>query len=309
MASGKNNKGARSVRAARSSVVVNKPKPWGMVAAVLVVVLFAGGVFGYAYVQYSDKQEREAALAKWTPSDSNRDPSTQIPGIVIQEYQGQRHVTPDQRVAYDQSPPFGGPHDSYWAACNGMVYEQAIRTENVIHSLEHGAVWITYNPDQVSGEALEKLRKRVENQPYMLMSPYPGLDKPISLQSWGHQLKVESADDERIDQFIRALRSNPYTYPETGASCDALGPGQFDPDNPPPFDPTPPGPDAVPMDGGQDASQLPGGMGTVPGSQQGEQQGDQQQEPQQQDQQQNDQQQDQQGGQQEPQQQAPSGQG
>jgi hypothetical protein len=81
-----------------------------------------------------------------------------------------------------------------------------------------------------------------------MLSPYPGLDQPISLQSWGHQLKLSDANDPRIDQFIAALRTNPNTYPEVGASCDALGPGQFDPSNPPPFDPTPPGPDAKPMD-------------------------------------------------------------
>ena len=40
------------------------------------------------------------------------------------------------------------------------------------------------------------------------MSPYPGLDKPISLQAWGYQLKVDNADDSRIDDFISALRVN-----------------------------------------------------------------------------------------------------
>jgi hypothetical protein len=82
-----------------------------------------------------------------------------------------------------------------------------------------------------------------------MMSPYPGLDQPISLQSWGHELKLADPNDPRIDQFISSLRQNQYTYPEVGASCDALGPGYFDPDNPPPFDASPPPPDAVTMDG------------------------------------------------------------
>ena len=115
-----------------------------------------------------------------------------------------------------------------------------MRSENLVHSLEHGAVWIAYNPDQVTGEALDTLEAKVDGQPYTVLSPYPGLDQPIALQSWGHQLKVASADDERIDQFIRSLRLNKFTYPEVGASCDALGPGAFDQDNPPPFAPVPP---------------------------------------------------------------------
>ena len=47
----------------------------------------------------------------------------------------------------------------------------------------------------------------------MLMSPYPGLDAPISLQAWGYQLKVDNADDGRIDEFINALRKNATSEP------------------------------------------------------------------------------------------------
>jgi hypothetical protein len=185
-------------------------------------------------------------MAPFTPTEKDHDPSKRIPGVVTVDYPGREHVKAPQRVAYDRSPPFGGRHDGYWAACNGVVYPTAVRTENMVHSLEHGAIWIAYNPDRISGDALKKLQDRVDGKPYTMMSPYPGLDKPISLQSWGHQLKLDSPDDQRIDQFLVALLGNPYTYPEVGASCDALGPGYFDPAAPPAFDPAPPGPDAAP---------------------------------------------------------------
>lgn len=119
-----------------------------------------------------------------------------------------------------------------------------------MHSLEHGAAWITYQPDAVDEAARQSLRERVENEPYMLMSPVPTLDAPISLQSWGHQLEVERADDPRIDQFIHALRANRFTHPEVGATCQISGRGGFDPENPPPFQSGSPGPNAVPMNGG-----------------------------------------------------------
>jgi hypothetical protein len=248
MASGKTSK---AVRSARSTVVVRKPKPWGTLAAVMAIVLFAGGVFGYAYYKWDQKRDLEAELAAYTPSETNKDPSTQIEGIVKVEYgeNSRGHVDMTQRVAYDRFPPFGGPHDSVWAACNGVVYDEPVRNENMVHPLEHGAVWIAYNPDQISGDALGRLKERVINQQYIMLSPYPGLDKPISLQSWGHQLKLDSADDIRIDRFIRALRTNPYQYPEVGASCNP-NPGTWNNDAPPPFVGTPPPPDAVPMTGG-----------------------------------------------------------
>ncbi|PRX49209.1 uncharacterized protein DUF3105 [Prauserella shujinwangii] len=264
MGSGTKKKGARksgAVKAARGSVVKQKHTPWGTIMAVVGILLLAAGVFGYYWVASADKREqraREEAAAAFAPSAENPDPAKDIQGVEIKGYEGGAHVLPTERVAYDETPPFGGPHDGYWAACTGTVYEQGVRSENMVHSLEHGAVWIAYNPDQIKGEALELLKARVDGKPYTMMSPYPGLESPISLQSWGHQLKVDSAEDERIDQFIAALRRNPNTYPEVGASCDALGAGMFDPDNPPPFNPEPPGPDAKPMDyqGSESAQQM-----------------------------------------------------
>ncbi|WP_184675465.1 DUF3105 domain-containing protein [Saccharothrix violaceirubra] len=263
MTSGKKTKAARSsVAAARSSVVASKPKPWGTIVAVIAVLALAGGVFGYAITQLNEKSDREAALAKWNPTEENKDPSDQIQGVVKKTYEAGKHVQPTQRVGYDLSPPYGGPHDSTWANCMGVVYAKPVRTENMVHSLEHGAVWIAYNPDQVTGEALDKLKKKVEGRQFSMLSPYPGLDKPISLQSWGHQLKVDSVDDERIDQFVQSLLRNQYQYPEIGAACDS---STFDTENPPPFVAEKPGADAIPMEGGEkDATEAGGEMtGTV----------------------------------------------
>lgn len=251
MASGTKSKGSSkpkakgkngSAKSARTSISrAGKPKPWGMIIGVIVVVLMAGGVFTYAFTQINEKE-------KYVASDQNKDPSDSIDGVKKVKYDGAQHVTAEQRVAYDQSPPFGGPHDQAWANCAGTVYDKAVRTENMVHSLEHGAVWIAYNPDKIKGGALDTLKKKVEGQPYMMLSPYPGLDKPISLQSWGHQLKLDSADDERVDHFITSLRENQYQHPEPGGRCDSDGTG-FDPTNPPPFVAEKPGKDAVTMDG------------------------------------------------------------
>jgi hypothetical protein len=183
--------------------------------------------------------------SEFTPSEDNKDPSKVIDGVVITKYEA-LHAVEGQRVAYTKAPPDGGRHAPVWADCNGTVYPVAVRNEQMVHALEHGSVWIAYNADQVKGADLEKLADVVDGVPYLLMSPYPGLDAPVSLQAWGHQLKLTEVDDERIGQFVDALRENPYTSPEPGARCDSQNTG-FDPTNPPPFDPTPPGPDAAPV--------------------------------------------------------------
>ena len=219
----------------------NRQVPWLLIGSLVVILALVGGIGFFLF-------DRQSQISPWRPSEDNRDPSLAIPGIVTAAYEGQQHVRPEQRVAYDRSPPFGGPHDGYWAACNGQVYPRPVRIENMVHSLEHGAVWIAYDPARVSGAALDTLTAKVSGQNQMMISPFPGLDQPVSLQSWGHQLKVTDPTDPRVDQFITSLKGNPNgVFPEVGASCDALGPGAFDPADPPRFDPPPYPRDALPM--------------------------------------------------------------
>jgi hypothetical protein len=120
-------------------------------------------------------------------------------------------------LSYPTSPPVGGIHNPQWQNCMGDVYDSQIAKEQATHSMEHGAVWVTYRPD-LPKDQVEKLASKVRNKPFMLMSPYPGLDKPISLQAWGYQLKVDNANDGRIDDFIDALRLNATQEPQAGCS-------------------------------------------------------------------------------------------
>jgi hypothetical protein len=234
MVSGKTSK---TVRKSRPTVVVQRSTPWGLIAAIVVVTLFAGIVFGYAFMRNEENKAQADAMAPFTPTAENQDPSTKIAGVQVQPYEGGLHVDRATRVAYTHNPPMGGAHDYSWAACNGVVYPEAVRSENLVHSLEHGAVWIAYNPAQVSGAALDTLKAKV-GVPYTVMSPYPDLDQPISLQSWGHQLKLSDANDPRIDQFITALRLNSNVFPEPNASCQEQ-PSLFNQDSPPPYAPAP----------------------------------------------------------------------
>jgi len=119
-------------------------------------------------------------------------------------------------VAYPVSPPVGGDHNPVWQNCMGEVYPQPIANENAVHSLEHGAVWITYRPG-LPADQVAALAAKVRDTPYLMLSPYPGLDRPVSLQAWGYQLKLDSAADPRVDQFIQAFRIN--AAPEPGAPC------------------------------------------------------------------------------------------
>ncbi len=127
----------------------------------------------------------------------------------------QDHV--DGAVDYPQSPPVGGPHNPVWVACDGRVYDAAIPNEKAVHSLEHGAVWVTWAPTLAPAD-VEKLHALIEGVNYRLGSPYPGLTAPVTVTAWGHQMGADSVDDPRIATFLDAYTNGPQT-PEPGASC------------------------------------------------------------------------------------------
>lgn len=189
-------------------IAMSKPKPWGLIAATLVMVLFAGGVLGYAIYRVNQS-------SKNTP-EAKAEAAKSIQGISVVQYAGGVHKPGALR--YDQSPPFGGEHNQTWADCMGTVYPKQIASENAVHALEHGAIWITYRPD-LPADQVDALKKKVDGVEYMLMSPYAGLKTPVSVQSWGHQLFLDSAGDGRLDTFIKDLRLNSVTTPEYSASC------------------------------------------------------------------------------------------
>jgi hypothetical protein len=92
-----------------------------------------------------------------------------------------------------------------------------VRNETAVHTLEHGAVWITYAPDLPAAQ-VDTIRDLVEGQNCVLASPYEGLPSPVVASAWSKQLRLEDADDPDLEQFIGAFRQGPQT-PEPGAAC------------------------------------------------------------------------------------------
>jgi hypothetical protein len=138
--------------------------------------------------------------------------ATPIAGVETFEVASADHTT--ETVDYPQDPPAGGPHDPSWQKC--AVYDAPVRAENAVHSQEHGAVWITYQPDLAEGDR-EALAELAVDQPYLLISPYPELEDPVVASAWGAQLRLDSVDDPRLQEFVDTYAGN---GPERGATCD-----------------------------------------------------------------------------------------
>jgi hypothetical protein len=136
-----------------------------------------------------------------------------IPGMVTYPNLARTHVTGP--VTYAQNPPVGGPHDPLWLNCG--IYTSPVRNENAVHSLEHGAVWITYQPS-LAPSAVQHLVSLVKGHAYVILAPYPGLPAPIVASAWGLQLKLQTANDPRVAEFIQKYANGPQA-PEPGGEC------------------------------------------------------------------------------------------
>jgi hypothetical protein len=205
---GKNRKPMAPIR-------VSQGRNWGPIALYVITGVVAIGI---------------VAFGAWKVIERDNQPTWQeraadIPGIHNYLVSNPEWFQVDPNVGnhkagdltYPSSPPVGGVHNPQWQSCMGDVYTSQIAKEQAVHALEHGAVWITYRPD-LPQDQIDKLASKVRDVEYTMMSPYPGLDVPISLQAWGYQLKLENANDGRIDDFINALKKNATQEPSAGCS-------------------------------------------------------------------------------------------
>ncbi|MEV0224506.1 DUF3105 domain-containing protein [Streptomyces sp. NPDC050704] len=171
-------------------------------------VIVAGlvGFGAYALDNANDKDVQQQAAAK-----------KPVKGVKTWDAKKltQNHVT--KAVSYPMNPPVGGDHNQAWMTCDGKVYTKAIPNENAVHSLEHGAVWVTYN-DKAADADVKTLADKVGKTPYTLMSPVESQAGAIMLSAWGAQLTVEKASDPRVQQFLTKYVQGAQT-PEPGAAC------------------------------------------------------------------------------------------
>jgi hypothetical protein len=148
-------------------------------------------------------------------------PTSGIAGVVLTTGLSHKHVT--KRVDYPTHPPVGGPHwpprafDVYgWMAC--AVYTEPVVDEFAVHSLEHGAVWVTYQPS-LPAAGVAQLQQLAGIRPdYVLVSPYPGQTSPVEVTAWGAQLAVTDPTDVRLAQFTRTYAGGGQGG-ELGADC------------------------------------------------------------------------------------------
>jgi hypothetical protein len=215
----KRNKGNNPVARARGrqAAPVKKPFPTGFVLGSLLLAAALIGILVYAVQNegIGDKSSLKYAESQISGLKS----SWTDDGKVRQHVQG-----PQDYPGQATMPPVKGDHNGTPQSC--QAYTSPIANEHAVHSLEHGAVWITYNPDKLSAADVKKLTGMLDANPFRMLSPYPNLKSPISLQAWGEQLFVDSVNDKRIGKFLSLFTKGPQDL-EVNSPCQgttATGP-------------------------------------------------------------------------------------
>jgi hypothetical protein len=136
------------------------------------------------------------------------------------EDNGRKHVEQSAAPAYGEGDPStSGDHGS-------PVPQQSYTTElpdyNTIHNLEHGYIYITYQPD-IPQEEIDKLTNlffkpysNVQFSPTkVIMAPRAADTSPIVFSSWRRSMSFETFNEQ---QMIEYYLSNVSKSPEPTAS-------------------------------------------------------------------------------------------
>lgn len=133
----------------------------------------------------------------------------------IQTFTGLSRNHVEGTVEYPQQPGVGGDHAATWTNCG--IYTEPVNAERAVHSLEHGAVSITYGSGLAAAD-VTTLTALAKDKSFVLLSPGTDSGTGITATAWGAQLTVTEAADPRIANFIRAYAQSP-DAPEPGAPC------------------------------------------------------------------------------------------
>ena len=114
------------------------------------------------------------------------------------------HVGPGVPVNYPTIPPYGGPHDGTPLRCG--VYTEPARLENIVHSMEHGAVVLYYQPDLFTPAEVAEARSAAlallnDNHP-LIFTPNREIAQRMVLAAWGVLMPLQNFDAATLRAFV-----------------------------------------------------------------------------------------------------------
>lgn len=149
-----------------------------------------------------------------------KESSKPLPGEKLTDL-GREHIGIGTEVKYNSNPPTSGPHYADWIKAG--VYSEPKDDRNLVHSLEHGYVIMSYkcSVDQIRSEASESAKPEDQcqqrqdqlKQVYdkkggrkLIVIPRADLETNFALTAWTYLDKFDEFDEKRVTSFIDAHR-------------------------------------------------------------------------------------------------------
>lgn len=135
----------------------------------------------------------------------NRGDEAVISQVQTEPASSTQHVAAGTEIDYDRTPPTGGTH--YGSTVSAGFYDEPQSYGSLVHTLEHGAIVVYYDPAQLSPEAEEHLRAMAEAHTGTWRSvvavPNPEDDPEAAyvLTAWEKRLTMDEYDPETVRQF------------------------------------------------------------------------------------------------------------
>lgn len=112
---------------------------------------------------------------------------------------------------YNSDPPTSGPH--YAEEARAGFYDSnnyQFPAGYLVHNLEHGYVIFWYNCDLLDETGCADLKEQIKTTmddlggTKLIAYPWPSLDVPLVMTSWGRLQRLETFDSEQVKAFYRA---------------------------------------------------------------------------------------------------------
>ncbi len=118
---------------------------------------------------------------------------------------GREHIEPQvEPDTYNSNPPTSGDHLANPA--DWGVYQNELPDKQLVHNLEHGGIWISYKDvDQETKAKIEAIGKA--NPGSVIVTPRAANDSKIAVAAWTRLEKMESYDEAKILEFIKANKN------------------------------------------------------------------------------------------------------
>lgn len=115
---------------------------------------------------------------------------------------GRNHV-PRGQMEDVNDPPTNGDHYGDGVAGPG-IHDNEVEDGLMVHSLEHGAVALNYDPEKLDENQINKLKEIFDNmfRGKKMMMPRIGMSAPVIMVSWGQMLKLEDIDEDKMLEFM-----------------------------------------------------------------------------------------------------------